>query len=195
MTLTINKTKLKGLFKITTPIAGDNRGSFREVVRFPDIEKEIGYHFDTKQVNHSSSIYGTLRGLHVEPWSKLVTVISGLAVCVFLDTRSDSETYGKTETIYLGSGKTPDGEIIENGSIFIEKGIANSFLVISERLEYLYLVNDIWTPGTSTYAVNPMDPKLEIPWTKFVPEDKIIRSERDTNSATFEEFGKTIKGF
>lgn len=193
MTAKVEETSIGGLFKIVSETRGDERGSFREVVRFPEIEVLTGYDFIGKQVNHSYSIYGTLRGLHVEPWAKLVTVISGLAMCVFLDCRPNSKTFGKTETIYLGFGKTPDGQEIKGGAVFVETGIANSFIVLSEKLDYSYVVDDLWTPGTSTYAVNPMDPKLGIPWTSVVPEDKIIRSDRDMKSPLFEEFVKTQK--
>jgi len=193
LTASVNKTSISGLYKIISPTKGDARGSFREVVRFPDIELLTGYDFVGKQVNHSVSSYGTLRGLHVEPWAKLVTVISGLAMCVLLDCRPKSKTYGKTETVFLGFGETPDGQEIKGGAIFIEAGIANSFLVLSKKLDYSYVVDDLWTPGTAMYAVNPMDPALAIPWTKYVPEDKIIRSDRDINSPSFEEFGKSVK--
>lgn len=189
----ITETSIKGLFKIVSEMKGDARGGFREVVRFPDLEKITGYQFAAKQMNHSVSVYGTLRGIHVEPWAKLVTVISGLAMCVLLDCRPKSKTYGKTETVFLGFGETPDGQEIRGGAMFIEAGIANSFLVLSEKLDYSYVVDDLWTPGTATYAVNPMDPALAIPWTKYVPEEKIIRSERDINSPSFEEFGKLVK--
>ena len=193
LTASVSKTSISGLYKIISPTKGDARGSFREVVRFPDIELLTGYDFVGKQVNHSVSSYGTLRGLHVEPWAKLVTVISGLAMCVLLDCRPKSKTYGKTETVFLGFGETPDGQEIKGGAIFIEAGIANSFLVLSKKLDYSYVVDDLWTPGTAMYAVNPMDPTLAIPWTKYVPEDKIIRSDRDINSPSFEEFGKSVK--
>ena len=190
LTATVDETKIRGLYKINGQTKGDDRGSFREVVRFPEIELLTGYDFMGKQVNHSYSIYGTLRGLHVEPWAKLVTVISGLAASVFLDCRPMSKTYGKMETIYLGFGKAPDGTEVKGGAVFVEAGIANSFIVLSEKLDYSYVVDDLWTPGTSTYAVNPFDEKLNIPWTSFVPMDKIIRSERDMKSGSFEDLAK-----
>lgn len=190
LTAKVEETKINGLYKINAETRGDVRGSFREVVRFPEIELLTGYDFIGKQVNHSFSVYGTLRGLHVEPWAKLVTVISGLAVCVFLDCRPKSKTFGKMETIYLGFGTTPDGQEIKGGAIFVETGIANSFMVLSDKMDYSYVVDDLWTPGTATYAINPMDEKLGISWTKYVPEDKIIRSERDMKSPSFTEFCK-----
>jgi|GEM_PF-1572553 dTDP-4-dehydrorhamnose 3,5-epimerase len=193
LTAKVEETKIRGLFHILSQTRGDDRGSFREVVRFPEIELLTGYDFVGKQVNHSYSIYGTLRGLHVEPWAKLVTVISGLAVCVLLDCRSKSRTYGKMETIYLGFGKTPDGQQINGGAIFVEPGIANSFMVLSEKLDYAYVVDDLWRPDTATFAVNPFDEKLAISWEKYVPMDKIIRSERDMKSPSFKEFSETLK--
>lgn len=191
-TAKVEKTEIGGLFHILSQTRGDDRGSFREVVRFPEIEVMTGYDFVGKQVNHSFSRYGTLRGLHVEPWAKLVTVVSGLAVCTLLDCRPKSQTMGESVTVYLGYGTTPDGQEIKGGALFIEPGIANSVLTLSDKLDYTYVVDDLWRPDTATYAVNPMDPKLAIPWTKYVPEKEIIRSERDQNSPTFEEFIKSV---
>lgn len=190
-TALVEETEIGGLFHILSQTKGDERGSFREVVRFPEIEIMTGYDFVGKQVNHSFSRYGTLRGLHVEPWAKLVTVVSGLALCTFLDCRPKSRSFGKTKSIYLGFGTTPDGQEIKGGAVFVEPGIANSYLVLSDKLDYTYVVDDLWTPATATFAVNPMDTKLAIPWTSYVPEKDIIRSERDMASPTFEEFTKS----
>jgi dTDP-4-dehydrorhamnose 3,5-epimerase-like enzyme len=182
------KTKLPGLFHIVSTVHGDARGSFREVVRVPEVTSLTGYDFLGAQVNHSHSTYGTLRGLHVEPWAKLVTVVSGLALCVILDCRPRSRTFGKYEMIYLGYGKNDKGEEIKGGALFVEPGLANSYMVLSKKCDYAYVVDDLWTPQTSTYAINPMDPKLAIPWDKFVPLSKIIRSDRDINSPDLEAY-------
>lgn len=188
----VEKLSIGGLHHIMTTTMGDSRGSFREVARFPEIELLTGYDFVGKQVNHSISTYGTLRGLHVEPWAKLVTVISGFCVSILLDCRKNSKTFGKTETVFLGYGTTPDGKKIEGGALFIEPGIANSTLVLSEKLDYSYVVDDLWRPDTAVYAVNPLDPALGIDWGKYVPLDKIKRSGRDTNSPTFAEYTNKI---
>ncbi len=190
----VEEMSIGGLYHIVSATRGDERGSFREVARMPDIELLTGYDFVGKQVNHSLSTYGVLRGLHVEPWAKLVTVISGFAVSIFLDCRPKSRTYGKMETIFLGYGTTPDGEKIEGGAVFIEPGIANSLFVLSEKVDYQYVVDDLWRPDTALYSVSPMDPKLGIDWGKYVPKEKIIMSDRDRNAPTFEEFSEKMSG-
>lgn len=190
----IEELSIGGLYYILSETRGDARGSFREVARFPEIEILSGYDFVGKQVNHSMSTYGILRGLHVEPWAKLVTVISGLAVAVLLDCRLQSKTFGKTETVFLGYGTTPDGNEIKGGALFIEPGIANSVFVLSEVMNYQYVVDDLWRPDTALYSVNPMDSALGIDWGKYVPVDKIIRSDRDKNSPTFAEFTEKMRG-
>ncbi len=189
----VEEKSIGGLYHIMTTTRGDERGSFREIARMPDIELLTGYDFVGKQVNHSLSTYGVLRGMHVEPWAKLVTTISGFAMSVFLDCRPKSKTFGKMETIFLGYGTTPDGEKIEGGAIFIEPGIANSLLVLSEKMDYQYVVDDLWRPDTALYSVSPMDPKLAIPWSKYVPAEKMILSERDRTAPTFEEFTEKMK--
>jgi len=188
----IKNFSMGGLHHIMAPTRGDTRGSFREVVRFPEIELLTGYDFVGKQVNHSVSSYGALRGFHVEPWAKLVTVISGFCVSILLDCRKNSKTFGKIETVFLGYGTTPDGKKIEGGALFIEPGIANSVLALSEKLDYNYIVDDLWRPDTALFAINPMDPALGIDWGKYVPLDKITRSERDTNSPSFAEFTQKV---
>jgi dTDP-4-dehydrorhamnose 3,5-epimerase-like enzyme len=64
---------------------------------------------------------------------------------------------------------------------------------MSEKMDYQYVVDDLWRPETALYSVNPMDPELAIDWGKCVPVDKITRSERDTKSPTFAEFTKLMK--
>jgi dTDP-4-dehydrorhamnose 3,5-epimerase len=189
----VEELSIGGLHHILSTTRGDDRGSFREVARFPEVELLTGYDFVGKQVNHSMSTFGILRGLHVEPWAKLVTVISGFAVSVLLDCRPGSRTFGKMETVFLGYGTTPDGVEIKGGALFIEPGIGNSVLVLSEKLDYQYVVDDLWRPDTALYAVNPMDPKLAIDWGKYVPLEKIIRSERDQTSPSFDEFTEKMK--
>jgi len=189
----VEELSIGGLHHILTTTRGDDRGSFREVARFPEIELLTGYDFVGKQVNHSMSTYGILRGMHVEPWAKLVTVISGFAVSVLLDCRPHSRTFGKMETVFLGYGTTPDGEEVKGGALFIEPGIANSVLVLSEKMDYQYVVDDLWRPDTALYSVNPMDPALAIDWGKYVPLEKIVRSERDQTSPTFAEFTEKMK--
>ncbi|EKD53074.1 MAG: dTDP-4-dehydrorhamnose reductase [uncultured bacterium] len=189
----VEELGIGGLYHILSPTRGDERGSFREVARFPEVELLTGYDFVGKQVNHSFSTYGILRGFHVEPWAKLVTVVSGLALSYLIDCRPGSRTFGKIAKVYLGYGRTPEGEEIKGGALFIEPGIGNSVLTLSNHMDYSYVVDDLWRPDTALYAVNPMDPKLAVPWTDFVPADKIVRSERDQKSPTFEEFTRNMK--
>ena len=189
----VEELSVGGLYHIVSQTRGDERGSFREVARFPEIELLTGYDFVGKQVNHSLSSYGILRGFHVEPWAKLVTVISGFAVSYLIDCRPDSRTFGKIDKVYLGYGTTPEGVEIKGGALFIEPGIGNSVLTLSEKMDYNYVVDDLWRPDTALYAVNPMDPKLGVPWSEYMPLDKIIRSERDQNSPSFAEFTEKMK--
>ncbi|HCQ31752.1 TPA: hypothetical protein DIU27_05265 [Candidatus Collierbacteria bacterium] len=189
----VEELGIGGLYHILSTTRGDERGSFREVARFPEVELLTGYDFVGKQVNHSFSTYGILRGFHVEPWAKLVTVVSGLALSYLIDCRPGSRTFGKMAKVFLGYGRTPEGEEIKGGALFIEPGIGNSVLTLSNHMDYSYVVDDLWRPDTALYAVNPMDPKLDVPWTDYVPADKIVRSERDQKSPSFAEFTQKIK--
>lgn len=192
-TAKIEELSIGGLYHIMSQTRKDERGSFREVARMGEIELLTGYDFVGKQMNHSVSTYGVLRGIHVEPWAKLVTVTDGFVVSVLLDCRPKSKTFGKMETVYLGYGKTPEGVEVSGGALFIEPGIGNSLLTLSEKADYNYIVDDLWRPETALYAVNTNDPQLKIDWSRWVPMDKQIRSDRDKGAMSFDDFVKLLE--
>jgi dTDP-4-dehydrorhamnose 3,5-epimerase len=146
------------LFYIERPVYTDERGYFREIGRVDDVELLTGAPFRTAQLNHSHSIPNTLRGIHAEGWNKLVTAITGVAYCAFVDLRPDSPTFLRVQTLVLQGG---------TGAVFIPKGVGNSFLVISEtNFNYVYAVDrryDQRDPEDDK-AINVYDPVLQIPW-------------------------------
>src|ERR1700694_5652000 len=97
----IIKTKLAGLLKIERPLRYDERGFFHEVVRPEDLEEFTGKKFELRQVNHSRSVKGVVRGLHAERWDKIVWVARGKAYCAIVDIRPESPTFGQFESFEL----------------------------------------------------------------------------------------------
>lgn len=160
----------------------DNRGFYTQLSIIPEIETQIGQKFDVKQVNLSCSKKNVIRGFHAEDWNKLATVISGKAFCAFADIRPDSPTFGQTQTITLGMV-----ENLENFSVFIPKGVANSFLVLEEPVNYLYCVDQIYAQRDKSKdkAINLFDPDLNIDWP--IAKENMIISQRDKNSVTLKE--------
>jgi len=73
----VRELSIPGLFLIERVTHRDDRGFFREVVRWDELEEAIGHEFQPVQWNHSVSEPGVLRALHAEGWNKLVYPITG----------------------------------------------------------------------------------------------------------------------
>ncbi len=151
----IVKTSIEGLLKIERPTHDDDRGFFREWLRISELEQELGFAFNIKQANHSSSQKNTLRGIHVAPWNKLIYIPKGEVQSVVVDLREGSPTFGKYESFMLGEN--------DRSSIFIPKGCGNSYLVLSEEAEYIYLTDEEWSEGKEK-GIAWNDPKIAIGW-------------------------------
>lgn len=151
----IVETKLPGVFIIERPINGDNRGFFRELFRKADLDKRLGFEFLPVQANHSRSSLNTLRGIHIAPWHKLVTVYRGSVQQVVVDVSPNSPTFGQHISVDIGEDNFR--------SVFVPAGFGNAFAVTSELADYCYLTTDYWAPGKETY-VNYADPTLAINW-------------------------------
>lgn len=151
----IQETNLSGVFIISRPSFDDDRGFFREIFRKKDLELRLGYRFEPVQVNHSRSKQNTLRGIHIAPWHKLVTVYQGQVQQVVVDIRPDSPTFKQYFSIILGENNLK--------SVFIPAGFGNAFAVLSETADYCYLTTDYWGPGRESY-LNYQDPDINIQW-------------------------------
>lgn len=170
----ITETEIAGVFIIERPVFGDQRGFFRELYRKSDLDARLGYEFNPVQTNHSRSQQDTLRGIHIAPYHKLVSVYQGKVQQVVVDTRPESSTFGKYISINLGE---------ENfKSIFIPADLGNAFAVTSDITDYCYLTTDYWAPGVETY-INYADPDLNIQWEITAP----IVSDSDKKHPTLRE--------
>ena len=163
---------IKDLLQISLPVFKDERGVFKEIVRLSDIEKIIGKQFLVKQVNHARSVKNTLRGIHIAPWNKIIYVTKGKVQVVAVDCREDSKTFGEHESIILGD---------ENRScVFIPANFGNSYLVLSDDAEYIYITDQEWSPNKEKDVIWN-DKALNIKW---MLKDKPFLSERDKNGST-----------
>lgn len=179
---TISNTSIKDVLIISRPVFKDERGFFRETFRKEGLEKVLSRQLNFVQGNHSNSKKDTLRGLHIAPWNKLITVTNGQVQQVVVDCRPESESFGKHETFLLGAP--------EYKSIFVPAGCANGFLVLSDEADYVYFVTDYWAAGAEkTLKYN--DSNLGIAWQSASP----FVSERDAQASSFEELfpGKETK--
>ncbi|WP_294139797.1 dTDP-4-dehydrorhamnose 3,5-epimerase [uncultured Sanguibacteroides sp.] len=176
------KTDIEGVVIIEPQVFGDERGYFFESFSQREFERQVGKVVFV-QDNESRSVYGVLRGLHYQlpPYtqSKLVRVVSGMILDVVVDIRIGSSTYGKHLAIEL-SGEN-------KRQLFIPKGFAHGFVVLSEEVIFQYKCDDFYAPEYEA-GIRYDDPDLRIDWR--LPAEVIILSEKDRNRPCF----KDVKG-
>jgi len=165
------KTKIQDLILIKPTVFGDNRGYFLEAYNHDQFKQHIG-EVNFIQLNESKSSYGVLRGLHFQkpPYTqaKLVRCIQGKVLDVVVDLRKDSSTYGQHLSFEL-SGENKH-------QLFIPRGFAHGFVVLSETAIFSYMVDNAYAPDHDSGIVwNDKD--LDIDWQ--LPEEDIVLSEKD----------------
>lgn len=150
-------TSLPGVFILEPRVFGDERGFFLESYN-ERVFVELGIEERFVQDNHSSSQRNVLRGLHYQvqhTQGKLVRVAEGEILDVAVDLRRSSPTFGGWEAVRL-SGEN-------KRMLWIPKGFAHGFRVISETAQVLYKATDYYAPEFErTLAWN--DPNLKIEW-------------------------------
>ena len=173
------KTKLDGLIVLKPTVFKDNRGYFMESYNKKNINKLLG-NVNFVQDNESESSRGVLRGLHFQmpPYTqaKLVRCLKGSVLDVVLDLRKDSKTYGIFETISLTEENKKQ--------LFIPKGFAHGFIVLSKSAIFSYKVDNYYNSDSES-GVLWSDLDLNIDWK--INKNEIIVSEKDKNLPTFNE--------
>ncbi|MBN1558590.1 MAG: dTDP-4-dehydrorhamnose 3,5-epimerase [Lentisphaerae bacterium] len=150
-------TGLPGVFVIEPQVVGDRRGYFFESYRR---EAMVSFGVDTEfvQDNQSSSRKDTLRGLHYQlrqPQAKLCRVIRGEVLDVSVDIRRGSPTFGRWTAVRLSAEN--------HRQVFIPRGMAHGFLVLSDTAELVYKCDAYYQPGDE-YGIAWNDPGLAIAW-------------------------------
>ena len=171
--MNVIKTPIDGIVIIEPRIFKDARGYFFESFNQEEFEKKV-CHTRFVQDNESKSCYGVVRGLHFQkpPFaqSKLVRVVRGAVLDVAVDIRKGSPTFGHHVAVELTE---------ENHSqLFIPRGFAHGFSVLSEEVVFQYKCDNFYVPQ-SEGAIAWDDPDLGIDWR--IPIDKVLLSEKDKN--------------
>lgn len=165
------KTALAGVVIFEPKVFGDDRGYFYESYN-ENVFREAGIDLRFVQDNQSKSSYGVLRGLHYQlaPYaqSKLVRVISGKVLDVVVDIRKGSPTYGKSVTEELSAENKKQ--------LFIPKGFAHGFAVLSPTAEFLYKCDAFYNPSQEA-GIAYDDPELGIDWK--IPSAEVNLSGKD----------------
>lgn len=174
------ETEITGLYIVEPEVFGDSRGYFFESFSKKKFEEKTGLDVDFVQDNESKSSYGVVRGLHFQKYpyeqAKLVRVVSGKVLDVAVDLRKDSPTYGKFHAEVLSSDN--------RRQMFIPKGFAHGFSVLSDEAVFQYKCDEYYHPE-SEGAMAWDDPDLAIDWQ--IPADKIVLSAKDMNHPELKE--------
>tara|TARA_B100001248_G_scaffold79591_1_gene57608 strand:+ start:1734 stop:2273 length:540 start_codon:yes stop_codon:yes gene_type:complete len=162
---------INDLYLIKPKIYKDNRGFFFESFKNSDFKKNI-YDASFIQENQSYSKKGTLRGLHFQKYpfeqSKLVSCIYGEILDVAVDLRKDSNTFKSHYSVKLNS--------INNHKLFIPKGFAHGFIVLSDFAIVSYKIDNKYMKSHESGIIYN-DKELNIDW--ILNESEIITSEKD----------------
>ena len=173
----IINTKIDGLVIIEPSVFSDDRGYF-----FEPYNKSL---FDLKikktnfiQDNESKSSRGVLRGFHFQkpPYdqAKLVRCIKGEVLDVAVDLRKKSNSFGKYKKVVLSE--------INKRQLFIPRGFAHAFLVLSKEAIVSYKVDNQYKPEFDS-GIIWKDNTLNIDWN--FPNEQLIISEKDKNLGSF----------
>lgn len=169
--INVTETDIEGIKIIEPHIFGDSRGYFFESYSQREFEEKV-CKTQFVQDNESMSIAGVVRGLHFQkpPYSqsKLVRVVKGAVLDVAVDIRKGSPTFGKHVTVELTAEN--------HRQIFIPRGFAHGFAVLSDEAVFQYKCDNYYAPQ-SEGAIAWDDPDLGIDWK--VPVENRILSEKD----------------
>lgn len=169
--MNIIKTDIPEVVIVEPRVFGDNRGYFFESFSERDFAaavREVKF----VQDNESMSCYGVVRGLHFQKpphaQSKLVRVVKGRVLDVAVDIRKGSPTFGQHVAVELSEEN--------HRQLFIPRGFAHGFAVLSDHAVFQYKCDDYYAPETEG-AIAWDDPEIGIDWK--IPEDKVILSPKD----------------
>ena len=174
------ETKISDLIIIEPSVFGDNRGYFLESYNKKKFEELIGK-TSFIQDNESKSSKGVLRGLHFQkpPFeqAKLVRCIKGEVLDVAVDIRKNSKTYGEHVALLL-SGEN-------KRQLFVPRGFAHGFLVLSDSATFAYKVDNTYAPDHDA-GIRWNDKELNIQWN--MEDNEVMISEKDAELPFLSEF-------
>ena len=170
--MNIIKTALEGVLIIEPTVFGDERGYFYESFNAKRFQEQTGIEVNFIQDNESKSKYGVVRGLHFQlgeyAQAKLVHVAKGRILDIAVDIRKKSPTFGQYIAIELSD--------INHRQLFIPRGFAHGFSVLSEDAVFQYKCDNYYNPQFER-GVLWNDPDIGIDWQ--LPTSDIILSEKD----------------
>lgn len=173
------QTEIDGVWLIEPKVFRDERGYFMEAFKEEEFKAHVGnVHFI--QDNESKSSFGVLRGLHYQKGeycqAKLVRVIKGKVLDIAVDLRQSSPTFGK----YVSAELSEENQ----RQLFIPRGFAHGFLVLSDEAVFTYKVDNAYTPQAEA-SIRFNDETIGIDWP--VAEEQLLLSPKDKVAPLFRE--------
>ncbi|WP_407669319.1 sugar nucleotide-binding protein [Ornithinimicrobium avium] len=168
----VRHTPIPGLLSVDLPVHADARGWFKEnwqrakmtAAGLPDFGP-------VQQSAAHNGRAGVTRGIHAEPWDKLVSVVAGKVFGAWVDLR-EGPTFGTVHT----------QELDEHVAVFVPRGVGNSYQTLVQDTVYSYLVNEHWSPDSAYTMLNLADGTAAIPWP--IPLEQAQVSDKDKNHPT-----------
>ncbi|RTE88084.1 MULTISPECIES: dTDP-4-dehydrorhamnose 3,5-epimerase [Bradyrhizobium] len=155
--MNVVRTELPEVLIIEPKFFGDDRGFFVESYQFT---RYITYGITRPfvQDNMSRSRYGVLRGLHLQnsvTQGKLAAVLRGKVLDVAVDTRVGSPNFGRHVAVELSEQN--------RRQLWVPRGFAHGFLVLSETADLFYKCDDFYSPENEI-SIRWDDPAIGINW-------------------------------
>jgi len=166
----------------------DNRGYFTETYKKSDFTN-IDFLKDKTfvQINESFSKKSVVRGMHFQhsPYQeKLVRVIQGKMIDLFLDIRLSSPFFGKVASHTLET--KPENDYFE--WIWIPIGFAHGLYMLEDTTIEYYCTSE-YSPKTEA-SISPLDPDIDWSLTKKPDLNNIIISDRDKAGSSLKDWLK-----
>ena len=175
------------MFIIEPQIFEDSRGFFLESYNYNTF-KELGIENIFVQDNHSKSLKGVLRGLHIQKGkysqAKLINILKGSVLDIVVDLRENSKTFGKYYSIELSEKNRK--------MLFVPKYFAHGFLTLENDTQIFYKCDNFYNPKSEAGIMwNDSDLNIEWNFKKYgINENELIISEKDKKNMSFKEYKK-----
>ena len=175
-----------GAYLIHPTVHRDNRGQFHETFNIKSLmDSPLSTQLKSiQQINHSTSIAGTVRGMHFQkehPQAKIVMVTKGAVIDFIQDIRPDSPTYGQSTWVLLDDS--------DYNMLYVPRGFSHGFIAIHDS-DFVYFYDDIRYEGDEYgYNARPLVEKYSEAWTKLTgfnsAFDDLIISDKDKTLPEF----------
>jgi dTDP-4-dehydrorhamnose 3,5-epimerase len=180
--MSFSPLKIQGSWVFEPRKFDDDRGSFHEVFKLSQISEVLGRTFEVKQVNHSISKAGVIRGIHWADFppgqAKYVSCFRGSIWDVVVDIRVGSPTFGQWDAAELSA---------ENGKcVLIEEGLGHVFLALEDDSVVSYLCSEPFNPSAEQ-GINPLDQDVAIPFSSKSISASFEISPKDSEAPTLNQ--------